>query len=214
MPFKYACFISYRHGQRELLQQIVTNLRTAISGEFEAWFGPNSVILDEGRLRGGDFYNEALALALCESVCMIVVYVPAYFDTSHTFCAREYKAMEQLEGERLGLLRAQADKQHGLIIPIVFRGKTFLPKEIADRRHYYDFESFQLTGVDVNTDTEYKKMIKEIAEYIAECCKRFANLDQNQDPCASCEKFSLPTEEEIRPWLKGVAGPASLFPNR
>lgn len=41
------------------------------------------VLVDWERLQGGDFYNEALTLALCESVCMVVVFTPTYFDKEH-----------------------------------------------------------------------------------------------------------------------------------
>jgi TIR domain len=141
MPIKYACFISYRHGQRKLAERIINDLYDALESELETWLD-EKVYLDRERLKGGDFYNEALAKALCESVCMIMIFTPTYFSADHTFCTREYKAMEKLEEQRFQALGERVDKRRGLIIPIVFRGEDYLPKEIKDRRLYYNFDKF------------------------------------------------------------------------
>lgn len=114
MPFQYACFISYRHGQRKLAERIINDLYETLSGELEL-LRDEQVFLDRERLRGGYFYNEALAEALCHSACMIVVFTPTYFSRNHTYCAREYKAMEELEKKRLRLLSGSVHKNRGLI---------------------------------------------------------------------------------------------------
>jgi hypothetical protein len=137
MPIKHACFISYRHGQRKLAERIINDLSDALASELEAWL-EQDVYVDRERLKGGEFYNEALAQALCESVCMILIFTPTYFSIDHTFCAREYKAMERLEEQRFQALGGRVDKRRGLIIPIVFRGEDYLPKEIKERRLYYN----------------------------------------------------------------------------
>lgn len=33
MPFKYSCFISYRHGQKELVEKFVKDLEQALPNE-------------------------------------------------------------------------------------------------------------------------------------------------------------------------------------
>ena len=83
MPIKYACFISYRHGQRKLAERIINDLTEALASELEAWL-EEEMYVDRERLKGGDFYNEALAKALCESVCMIMIFTPTYFSADHT----------------------------------------------------------------------------------------------------------------------------------
>ena len=147
MPFKYSCFISYRHGQRKMAERIINDLSDALASELELWL-EQEVYVDRERLKGGDFYNEALATALCESVCMIMIFTPTYFSSDHTFCAREYKAMEKLEEQRFLAIGGQTDKKRGLIIPIVFRGEDSLPKEIKDRRLYYNFDKFSLSDIE------------------------------------------------------------------
>jgi hypothetical protein len=216
MPFEYACFISYRHGQRKLVQRIVNDLYDALCSELEAQFGRDAVYLDRDRLQGGDFYNEALATALCQSVCMIVVFTPAYFDHEHTYCTREYKAMERLETERLRLL-PPAYRKHGLIIPIVFRGEKYFPQELKESRQYHNFGDFLLCDPEIWRHPHYASKIKEIADYIADRCSEFRALARQDDPCSCCEEFTLPTEEEISPWLETIIGseiPKIPFPRR
>ena len=65
--------------------------------------------LDRDRLKGGEFYNEALASNLCKSACLVVLYTPVYFSLDHMYCAREYRAMEQIELARQRLLRGFTD---------------------------------------------------------------------------------------------------------
>src|SRR4051794_30268202 len=103
MKFRYSCFISYRHGQRKLAERIVQDLYDALSSELELLMN-EQIYLDRERLKGGNFYNEALATALCQSACMITIFTPTYFDCNHPFCAREYKAMERLEQSRLSAI--------------------------------------------------------------------------------------------------------------
>lgn len=201
MPFTYSCFISYRHGQRKLAERIVNDLYEALSNELEL-FLDEKVYLDRERLKGGDFYNEALATALCQSVCMIVIFTPTYFHQSHLFCLREYKAMEKLEEARLKLLGLPADQQHGLIIPIIFRGEDFLPAEIKAKRHYYNFEEFLLSDVAMSHHPNYAIKIREIAEYIAARAKAFSAV--SDDVCSTCTNFALPSEDEVKPWLQNA----------
>jgi hypothetical protein len=216
MPLKYSCFISFRHGDRSLptdknlLETIIRQLKTALSNELEA-LTTKEVYVDWERLKGGDFYNQALAKALCESACMVVVYVPTYFDEHKTFCAREYKAMEKLESKRLPLVDSEAQLKHGLIIPIVFRGLKFLPSEIKNRRAYYDFQSFQLGGREMSRNSNFNSKIQEIAAYIYDRCRELEAL--STDPYLDCDNFNLPDESEVLDWIREVTGVrSSSFP--
>ncbi|MBI3302336.1 MAG: hypothetical protein HYZ72_09725 [Deltaproteobacteria bacterium] len=218
--------------------------------------------------QGSEFFNKKIEKALCESVCMIVVFTPTYFSGTHFYCVREYKAMVELEKRRLGsllklysleeqgtyfpcvvatldaagvgaglkpaptgdrrivkevslgighpvefeLLGASADKENGLIIPIILRGENNLPAEIKNHRHYYDFTKFKLRDISLKKHKLYDSKIEEIADYIH---KRFEALNKvSKDPCIGYENFTLPPEAEIRQWLTGVQGSAAPFPGR
>lgn len=91
MPFKYACFISYPHGQYELMKSFIEQLKKALNNYLEPLLD-EEVYIDVDRLEPGYHYNEALAKAICQSICMIVVYSPKY--ERHSYCLREYQAME------------------------------------------------------------------------------------------------------------------------
>lgn len=84
MAFRYACFISYRHAQFDLMRSFVEDLYEAISSELEP-LTDLPVYRDVLRLQGGDFYNQALARSLCESVCMLMVFTPTYFNAKNTY---------------------------------------------------------------------------------------------------------------------------------
>jgi hypothetical protein len=132
MGFNNACFISYRHGLEPGTQDFYEAFRQELAHQVDFYLPGMPVYLDTERLRGGDFYNSDLARALCSSVCMVSLYIPTYFDLQHTYTAREYRAMVDLEQQRLPLIPAVDWK--GLIIPIILRGSP--PEEIRGERHY------------------------------------------------------------------------------
>ena len=211
MAIKYSCFISYRHGQSQLAERIINDLYQALTNELEL-FTDKEIYVDRERLKGGDFYKEELAKAICESVCMIVVFTPTYFDKQSPFCAREFKAMEKLEEARLKVVEKFTGKKSGFIIPIIFRGEKSLPDSIRNNRHYYNFGDFLLCDAEIGKHPDYAKKIKEIAETIFGIYELILGLPE--DPCTGCDKFSLPSEKDVKQWLEGISPPPPLFPGR
>ena len=106
--FKYACFISYSHGEQELVKGFIDQFKAALKAYLEPWM-EEEVYVDVDRLKAGFKYNEALAKAICQSVCMVVVYSPVY--ERRSYCGREYEAMERLEIRRLGGSRVTPPKR-------------------------------------------------------------------------------------------------------
>ena len=210
MPLRNACFVSYRHGQYELMREFTRDLCAALRSELEAMLNVGGIFLDDDRLKGGDFYNQALARNLYESATMVMVYTPTYFDSVHTYCTREYKAMLALERDRLSRLRLSGLGNHGLIIPIVLRGASYLPDEIKAARLYHNFESFQLGGRRLSRHPRFAPVIRQIATYI---CDRYLELQSlPEDVFQAHEQFSLPDETEIRSFLSIAAGFKMPFP--
>lgn len=211
MPFSNACFISYRHTDiprnRAIIQQTVDALKAELDGRV-----PLPVFLDVERLQGGTFYNEALATSLCSSVCMVMLYWPTYFSTDHTFCSREYKAMERLETQRLSLLADPLQKQKGLIVTIAFRDFDQIPEEIRKNRLVFNFEAHSLRR-NMGQKQEFVNDIYKIGNYITERCRTFRNVPP-PDPCSDCPQSQLPPEQEILPWLQQVLHAGVPYPTR
>ena len=207
MPFKYPCFVSYRRGQEVLMQRFIKELKQALKAYLEPYFDED-IFIDEEQIRGGDFLDKALRCALLESVCMILVFTPKYFSKQHTYCAREYEAMRQIEDIRL---KSLGQFNHGFIIPIVFRGSEQIPEYLRGRL-YYDFSKYTLVDPGISDSREYAAKIDEIAKKIYEISETLKS--RYQDPCISCESFNLPSENEIRNWLSSVEKVYPVFPGR
>ncbi len=205
MSFEYACFISYRHGLSPGYQKIYESFRRQLAVQVELYLPGMQVYFDTDRLRGGDFFNRALALALCRSVCMISLFNPYYFDPRHPYTAREYQAMVSLERQRLPLLPNGSWK--GLIIPVVLRGT--LPEVISNERQYYELD---LLAPDDWKKRKFLKELRKIAKdiYVRHEAFRIAGVD----PCRPCDGFEFPSEADILEWLTGITAPPLRMPNR
>jgi hypothetical protein len=212
MPLTNSTFISFRHGREDLSRKFIEQFYDGLSGEIEAQLGQGAgrVFLDQERLHGGDFFNPLIARELCTSATMIMIYTPSYFDLNRTYCAREYKAMVALEAARMAKL-PQEQRNHGLIVPVIFRGDRYLPNEIKDQRQFYDFQQFLLSHRTLSKHPKYAPVLREIADYIAERYRVLSALDPAE---LNCDGFSLPEEGVITPWLQGVVPIAPPLPGR
>jgi len=205
MAFEYCCFLSYSHNPGELPDRFIKDLYNSLMSEIGALTREiKTCCVDWERLKGGDFYDKRLSKALCKSVCMIMVYTPTYFDKRYTYCTREFRAMETIESRRLKLLDDFSD-DHGLIIPIIYRGFKYLNPYIKDtRRTYYDFSGY-IPGKDgenaLSTHSTYAPKIKEIAEYVYD---RYSMLNELWDMSEKCRDFELPSENDAKSWLDSV----------
>lgn len=205
MPFEHACFISYRHSRVPGVQKTYETFRDALDNQVGLYL-PIRVYLDTGRISGGDFFNKELAFALCRSICMISLYVPYYFDTNHTYCAREYQAMVRLEKQRLLAMPKDAQGK-GLIIPIVIRGTP--PDEITKERQT---ETLELLAPGDLRKTESRQALDRIAKNIFYRHEAFRMY--GTDPCGSCEDFDFPNDGEVMEWLTGITAPPQKLPWR
>jgi len=120
--------------------------------------------------------------------------------------------MENLEEERLLKLGLPRNEQHGLIIPLVYRGDKKLPPSIKNTRQYYLFETYQISGRDNLDNPDYAEKIREIAEYIEERCEELQMIEE--DVCGCCDTFEFPKESGISGWLEGMLPPKPSLPGR
>ncbi len=175
-------------------------------------YNNKEVYIDMDRLGSGCHYNEELSCAICNSICMIVVYTPSYKHKDHLYCEREYMAMEYIENERIKMLGGRA-KNKGMLIPIIFRGdKEEIPSKITNSIHYCDFSRLTTASPHIKKIKKCAVEIEKIAETICDYEKAFKERDIN--PCSGCDSFSLPSEEEIESWEEKSSKPISPFPGR
>jgi TIR domain len=206
MAFRHACFLSYRHGQHALKRKFIVAFQQALAGELEL-LRNESVYVDYERLDGGTFFNQALSQALYESVCMVMIYQPNYFDLLHPYCAREYLGMISLERSR----RLLADDQFGLIIPVVLRGFDSLPLEIREQRQCEDFSTFLLYEEDLARHPDYASRIRRLAQYIHARCSLYEHIQGTFDMPQS---FTFPSEENVVNWIRENVRREPILPGR
>lgn len=198
MPLRYSCFISYCHGEGELMRRFIEDLTVALKSYLEPFFD-EEIYIDEERLEPGYHYNEALATALCQSVCMIVVYVPKY--ERHSYCLREFEAMERIEIRRKKVAKLGRDK--GMIIPIILRGTP--PEKLRSRRQTLDFSKYTTVSPRISRNRKYVEKIDEVAQSIYALFQELKN--GGQAVWSNCDEFALPPEQDIQPWTAAPAEP-------
>jgi hypothetical protein len=198
MPINYSCFISYPHSdQNDLLESLIKQLTKALSDQIGLSIR-KKVYLDEERLKPGYGLNKSLGRAICESVCMIVVYSPLYQDSD--YCLWEFLAMEEIEKKRAQILGEDYINEKRMIIPIICREpprQRPLPKKIRNIK-YWNISKYLLIGFDLGTIPECKQMISDIANFIVdhydkirECKETWDNIDCDSSYYGSVEEAMI-----------------------
>jgi hypothetical protein len=207
----YSCFISYCHGQQELTQKFIDQLTRAIKSYLEP-FLDEEVFIDTERLNPGYVHTEAIADAICKSLCMIVVYSPRY--EKHMYCLREFEAMCEVERRRQALLGNGAMQGRRLIIPIIFRTRIDgeIPEELRKNTTYCDFSKFTTASSEISENAEYVAEIEKIARTIVQ---HYNELEAaGYDLSNSCGDFRLPREDEVTVWARSLRPTPKPFPGR
>lgn len=203
--FKWACYVSYRHGQGDLFKDFINELSTALENRLGLMGLGLRVFFDREGLTPPYSITPGLAEAICRSVCMIVVYNNGYFDKNNPYCAKEFSAMVELENERL---RANGiNHKFSLIIPVLLRRPTHLPDEIFNRSPV-DFSSIYTNPEryaklirlknklkQTMLETAYPNELNRIASTITETYTLLSKLDK--DLFARCHETLFPSDEKV-----------------
>lgn len=185
MAIRYGCFFSYAHGRHNLMQGFKNTLAEALQCYLEPYFDTeDELFIDTEQLGGGDDLDRKIAKAMCESVCMILIYTPKY--EAHPYTRREYAAMRLLEQERSSWYALPSH----LIIPVVMtRHPSNLPPQITESSFYVDFSRYTLADADFKSNPSFLPDIDRIV-------KRIATHYQYQKiytpPGHDCNQFELP----------------------
>lgn len=209
MPFKYSCFISYSKNRSDFVQKVIEQLKETLESYIYLHSVNKEVYIDQERLGPGCHYNEELSCAICQSICMIVVYTPSYKHRDHLYCQREYTAMEQIENERIKMLGGRF-KNKGMIIPIILRGeKEEIPSKITDHIQYCDFSMLTTASPHIKRIRKCVDEIEKIAITVSDYYRIFN--DRNINPCSGCDSFRLPSEKDVNPWEARSDQPITPF---
>jgi hypothetical protein len=191
MAIRYGCFFSYAHGKHDLMNRFKSALADALRCYLEPYFdNEDELFIDTEQLGGGDDLDRKIARAMCESVCMILIYTPKY--EAHAYTRREYAAMRRLEEER----SAWYPMPSHLIIPVVMtQHPDRLPPQIADSSFYVDFSHFTMATAELKSNPDFlpdiDRMVKRIAAH-HQYQKRYT------PPGHDCNLFKLP--DAAPPW--------------
>ena len=185
MELRHGCFISYAQGKYGLMQHFKDDLVDALRCYLEPYFDrENELFIDTEQFGGGDAIDYCVARALCQSVCMIVIYTPKY--EAHAYTRREFAAMQLIEAER----RRWYDLPSRLIIPIIqTQSSRGLPEQIRGPGFYLDFSRYSLATGELKTHPEFLPHIEKLAARIGalyECQKMVVSGAGN------CNQIGLP----------------------
>ena len=202
MAIRYGCFFSYAHGRYELMNKFKGALSEAIRCYLEPYFdNEDELFIDTEQLGGGDDLDRRIARALCESVCMIVVYTPKY--EANPYTRREFAAMQQIEQERSDWYPMPSR----LTIPVVMTmHPDKLPPQITGSSLYVDFSRFTMATTDLKSNPDFLPDIQRIVERIVmhyQCQKKFTPVGHD------CNQFVLP---DVPPEWRAV--PSLTFPKK
>ena len=185
MAIRYGCFFSYAHGRHELMNTFKRTLSEAIRCYLEPYLDDeDELFIDTEQLGGGDDLDRRIAHAMCESVCMIVIYTPKY--EAHAYTRREFAAMQQIEQERSDWYPMPSH----LTIPVIMTmhpGK--LPPQITNASLWVDFSRFTMATTDLKSNPDFLPDIQKIVERIVthyQFQKKFTPVGHD------CNQFMLP----------------------
>jgi hypothetical protein len=200
MPIQHACFISYPHPRvkRSDLSRFVKDFVRALEEKLDGYVS-EPVYFDKDRLKPGYNYDEKLAKAICESVCMVVVYFPEY--QRREYCLREFELMEKIDVKRKEVLAGAAHGVH-FIVPVSIVGLTRVPERLGrDARDVADFSKYTTLrprGRRLHRDEELHDKLLKIRDMICELRNLLhpaeAQLEQH------IGLIAMPTKDSLRPW--------------
>jgi len=186
MNFEYGCFISFRHLPK--IEPFVKQLAKDIKEELELFGEPKlKVFLDEDRIKPGDHFNTLIPAALCKSVIMVVVYVPAYFNADKPYCTREFVAFIEHERRRLDELKqknpaADYSKMYQVITLVMRKDKNRpLPDALAKDRNLVDWSDDENTALynprQFSRKSLYRPILGQIRDKILDIWQLAPQLD-------------------------------------
>jgi hypothetical protein len=183
------------------MQRFKTTLADALRCYLEPYFdNEDELFVDTEQLGGGDDLDRKIARAMCESVCMVLIYTPKY--EAHAYTRREYAAMRRLEAERSKWYTLPSK----LIIPVIMtQHPDGLPPEITDS-FYVDFSRFTMATADLKSNPDF---LPDIDRMVKRIVTHYHYQKKFMPPGYDCNQFTLP--DVPPPWRES---PDPTFPKK
>ena len=178
--FKHSAFVSWRNGEKDkttnllkddLLNEFAIQLHDALQDELHALTN-KGIFIDIQNIDGAYYLKAKFSEALCHSACYILIYTPAYFNAEKLYCTAEFLTMKEIERQRHMIL-GQTNPLKSLIIPIILRGKEYLPSIFDDIAYRIEFHNWIDTDRKIKKNKEYAGVINDIANNIFKLYKEF-----------------------------------------
>ncbi|MCP4374365.1 MAG: TIR domain-containing protein [Deltaproteobacteria bacterium] len=194
MNFKFSIFISYRQNDGD--KKFLRNFKKLI--ECEAQKVTNEkVFFDEDSIDWGKEFDDKIYESIVASYFFIPIYHFGYLHVDNIWCARElYHALEVEK-----IIRDKIDnKNHCYILPVIFRGnKNELPCCIRKKKakEIRQLEALITSNKTSNGLIKFKNYIYDtfLSNYKI---LYFGNINLKE----LCTQIHIPTDEEIRKWIK------------
>jgi hypothetical protein len=192
VAFKCACFISYPHNAGRSVDKFVGRLKEELQDRF-AQFVTDPIVTDHDFPTGANFHK-AIAQKICESACLLVVYMPVY--QRKPFCLQEYTAMERLEAERYRALQQDLSGTFGMILPLVYTGEeSKIPTWISGHINYMNISKSTIADpVAVFDRQDFQLWLLKIADMVDSLYNTFQASPTN--PCLTCGTYALPDPQD------------------
>lgn len=188
MPFQYGCFISYAHDSGDLISTFLEDLTTGLRDHLTGLAGEAKYWLDEQRLAGGMAHPQAIATAMCESACWILVYHHRYRRSD--WCKREYRAMRVLESQRMEALGKRLPRERRMIVPILLNGELGdLPVGLQEERIVENFTHFLVSQPRIHEHPKFEARVRNIADHVWQIWRV---CEDKPDEPSDCEAFEVP----------------------
>lgn len=195
MSFEYSIFISYRRNEGD--KKFLENLKKIIESEAQKVTNIKQVFFDDRAIGWGDDFDKNIYNGITSSYFFILIYHITYLHVDNVWCARElYHAIEV---EKV-IQKAIGNKNYCYILPMIFRGQIDALPECIHRKNAKEIR--QLEAIIISNKTN--KKLTEFKNYIYDTIlSSFILLDEaNINMNELCSKITIPTDEEIKTWIK------------
>jgi hypothetical protein len=179
--YRNLCFISYPHTGETLMKDFATEIKRKIQEELGYQVSGAKVFIDHQSIPPGAIWPAHLKTNLAGSLAMVAILSQVYFTDAHSWCGKEWAAMEELGGTRLPGSTEQP------IIPVLFR-RTLLPAA-ARPKQFIDLSRNSVLGRRFFSSPTFLEAIQRIVEQIESLAVAIYNnrCAASEDQCAWSE---------------------------